>query len=193
MEEAAKRFVRRILLIHFALLVVVVGLIFVASREVYKQTREQATEQAKARQSLLAAQTARGIEAFYHSIFNDLDLLRQADKDEGDETETPTTQPAIAGLDWRRLLRLDERIGGNAGNAPFHNLFAGILWKQLDGRVSNLFAVNRDRLKRQNTEKALERGEALPTTPELDSGKVKMKNLKKTIQEKLGSKDSSDK
>jgi len=157
MEEAAKRFVRRILLIHFALLVVVVGLIFVASREVYKQTREQATEQAKARQSLLAAQTARGIEAFYHSIFNDLDLLRQADKDEGDETETPTTQPAIAGLDWRRLLRLDERIGGNAGNAPFQNLFAGILWKQLDGRVSNLFAVNRDRLKRQNTERALEK------------------------------------
>src|SRR5256885_16102161 len=106
MEEAARQFARRILLIHLALLVGVIGIVFFASREVYKKTREQATEQAKARQSLLAAQTARGIEAFYHSIFNDLDLLRQADKDEGDTTETPTTQPAMPGLHRRRPLRL---------------------------------------------------------------------------------------
>ena len=58
MEDAAKKFARRILLIHLALLAVVIGLVFFASREVYKQTREQATEQAKSRQALLAAQTA---------------------------------------------------------------------------------------------------------------------------------------
>src|SRR4051812_48517144 len=147
MEDAAKQFARRILLVHLALLVGVIALVFFASRAVYKETRQQATEQAKSRQSLLAAQTARGIEAFYHSIFNDLDLLRQADKDEGDETETPTTSPVTTtgGLDWRRLLKLDERP--NAGNTAFQTFFGGILWKQLDGRVSNLFAVNRDRLK----------------------------------------------
>src|SRR5215218_581507 len=100
MEDAAKQFARRILLVHLALLVGVVGVVFFASREVYEQTRAQAMEQAKARQSLLAAQTARGIEAFYRSIFSDLDLLRQADKDEGDETTKPTTNPStIAGLD----------------------------------------------------------------------------------------------
>src|SRR5256885_14638052 len=110
MEEAARQFARRILLIHLALLVGVIGIVFFASREVYKETRNQATEQAKSRQALLAAQTARGIEAFYHSIFNDLDLLRQADKDEGDETERPTTNPVTGGgLHWRRLLKLDER------------------------------------------------------------------------------------
>src|SRR6266700_3400836 len=110
MEDAAKKFARRILLIHLALLVAVIGLVFFASREVYKETRAQATEQAKSRQSLLAAQTARGIEAFYHSIFSDLDLLRQADKDEGDDTEVPTTtQPTGPKLDWRRMLMLDDR------------------------------------------------------------------------------------
>src|SRR3954469_2370875 len=131
MEDAAKQFARRILLVHLALLAGVIALVFFASRAVYKETRQQATEQAKSRQALLVAQTARGIEAFYHPIFNDLDLLRQADKDEGDETEKPTTNPAPGGLDWRRLLKLDERP--NAGNTAFQTFFGGILWKQLDG------------------------------------------------------------
>src|SRR5690242_15768314 len=118
MEDAAKQFARRILLVHLALLAGVIGVVFFASREVYRTTRIEAVEQAKARQSLLASQTARGIEAFYHSIFSDLDLLRQADKDEGDETEVPTTtQPTGPKLDWRRMLMLDDRP--NPVNAPF--------------------------------------------------------------------------
>jgi serine phosphatase RsbU (regulator of sigma subunit) len=155
MEDAARQFARRILMVHLALLVGVIALVFFASRAVYKETRNQATEQAKSRQALLAAQTARGIEAFYHSIFNDLDLLRQADKDEGDETEKPTTNPTTGGLDWRRLLRLDERP--NANNVAFQTFFGGILWKQLDGRVSNLFAVNRDRLRGKDLERQLDK------------------------------------
>jgi serine phosphatase RsbU (regulator of sigma subunit) len=154
MEYAAQQFARRILLIHLALLAGVIGVVFFASREVYKQTREEATEQAKSRQSLLAAQTARGIEAFYHSIFNDLDLLRQADKDD-DVTEQPATAPVKTGaLDWRRLLRLDDRVG--PGNAAFQSFFSGILWQQLEGRVSVLFAVNRDRLRRRDLAHVLE-------------------------------------
>ena len=160
MEDAAKKFARRVLLIHLALLMGVIALVFFASREVYRETRDQATEQAKVRQSLLAAQTARGIEAFYHSIFNDLDLLRQADKDD-DETERPTTNPT-AGFDWRKLLRLDERPNAmNAGNAAFQNFFSNILWKQLDGRVSILFAVNRDRLRVRDLEKLLEKSQII--------------------------------
>jgi serine phosphatase RsbU (regulator of sigma subunit) len=153
MDYAAQQFARRILLIHLALLAGVVAVVFFASREVYKQTREEATEQARSRQSLLAAQTARGIEAFYHSIFNDLDLLRQADKDD-DVTEQPATAPVKTGLDWRRLLRLDDRVG--PGTAAFQNFFSGILWRQLEGRVSVLFAVNRDRLRRRDLERVLE-------------------------------------
>src|SRR4051812_5040795 len=104
MEEAARKFARRVLTVHFALLVGVIALVFFASREVYNETKLQATQQAESRQALLAGQTARGIEAFYHSIFNDLDLLRQADRDDGDESERPTTKPAGRGLDWRALF-----------------------------------------------------------------------------------------
>jgi serine phosphatase RsbU (regulator of sigma subunit) len=131
----------------------VIALVFFASREVYTETKLQATQQAESRQALLAGQTARGIEAFYHSIFNDLDLLRQADRDEGDEAERPTTRPSGRGLDWRALFRMDEISmppvpGGKAPapkiSDPLQAMFAGILWKQLDGRVSMLFGVNRN-------------------------------------------------
>jgi serine phosphatase RsbU (regulator of sigma subunit) len=158
MEHDAKKFARRILLIHLALLMGVAAIVLFASREVYLQTKDQATEQAKSHQALLASQTARGIEAFYHSIFSDLDLLRQADRDDDDETERPTTNPAPApGLDWRKLLRLDERPNVINQNAAFQNFFTGILWKQLGGRVEILFAVNRDRLRGRDPERMLER------------------------------------
>ena len=49
MDYAAQKFARRILLIHLALLAGVIAVVFFASREVYKQTREEATEQAKSR------------------------------------------------------------------------------------------------------------------------------------------------
>src|ERR671911_299547 len=59
MEEAARKFARRIIAIHAALLLCVCLIVLGASREVYNSTRHQATEQAKGRQALLAAQTAR--------------------------------------------------------------------------------------------------------------------------------------
>ncbi len=58
-------------------------------------------------------------------------------------------------MDWRRILRLDDRP--NPGNTAFQTFFSSILWKQLDGRVSILFAVNRDRLKGKDLEKSLEK------------------------------------
>src|SRR5439155_21666356 len=99
--------------------------------EVYKQTRNEATAQARARQSLLAGQTARGIEAFYQSILNDLDLARQAGQDDGDDADAAAkTQPAAPGpkIDWRRMLMLDDRH--NPINAPIQKLQAQTLWKQ---------------------------------------------------------------
>src|SRR5436190_18939121 len=160
MEDAAKNFVRRVLLIHLALLLGVVGVVFFAARGVYDETQAQATEQAQSRQRMLAQQTARGIETSYRSIFSDLDLLRQADKDEDEKAEAdpaakPEKSPGGIGIDWRQILRLDGP--GNGGNAAFQTFFSGILWKQLQGRASVLFAVNRDRLKEKNFEKALDR------------------------------------
>lgn len=155
MEEAAKQFARRILIIHLALLTGVIGVVFFASREVYTSTQEQALRQAEQRQSLLAGQTSKGIEAFYRSILNDVDLLRQAPEDEDDVPTTepstvpstsPTTRPAQAkpadlSQFFRTLMGDSPGPGGVTGR-----LFANILWKQLDGRVSHLFRVDRDRL-----------------------------------------------
>jgi serine phosphatase RsbU (regulator of sigma subunit) len=159
MEDAAKKFVRRVLLIHLALLLGVVGVVFFAARGVYDETQAQATKQAQDRQRMFAQQTARGIETSYRSIFSDLDLLRQADKDEDEKAESATA-PAKAekgsgGFDWRQILRLDGP--GNGGNAALQTLFSGILWKQLQGRASVLFAVNKDRLKDKNFERGLDR------------------------------------
>ncbi len=151
MEEAARKFARRILMIHLALLLAVIGIIYAASREVYDTTREQALKQAEARQLILAGQTAKGIEAFYKSILNDLDLLRQApaDEDEGAVTsEKPTTSPTAPpnGIELKPFFQSLMGSDSRTGNTVTARLYASILWKQLQGRVSLLFRVDRDRL-----------------------------------------------
>src|SRR5687768_11620706 len=75
MEQAVRRFARNVLLLHLAALVVVLVVVFFASRGIERAAREQAMRQAQARQQLLANQTARGIENYYQAILSDMDLL----------------------------------------------------------------------------------------------------------------------
>ena len=75
MEQAVRRFARNVLLVHLAALVVVLVVVFFASRGIERAAREQAMRQAQARQQLLANQTARGIENYYQAILSDMDLL----------------------------------------------------------------------------------------------------------------------
>jgi serine phosphatase RsbU (regulator of sigma subunit) len=177
MEEAARQFARRILAIHVAVLLLVVSLVYAASREVYQSTRQQATEQAKNRQALLAAQTARGIESFYQSIFDDLDLLRQADSEYDDEAADkpdpapppPTTRKGPgagppgprfnAKLSWKDILPFDPT--NLTGNSTFRSLFASLLWRQLQGRVALLFSVDRRGLERMERVRPEERAAAM--------------------------------
>src|SRR4051812_18929218 len=95
MEEAARRFARWVLAIHIVLLTVVVALVFVALREVYRGARAEAIVEASKRQTLLAEQTARGIEAYYNSIIENLELLRRTEEDEttSGTSATPSTAP----------------------------------------------------------------------------------------------------
>src|SRR4051794_17083401 len=82
MEFAVKRFARNIFLLHLLLLAVVLTLVLFASIAIKDGAREQAQQQAEKRQLMLASQTARGIEGFYHSILSDMDLLpRQEDSE----------------------------------------------------------------------------------------------------------------
>src|SRR5271154_2428446 len=90
MDENAKRFARRILLLHLLALVVVLTLVGLAADEIYNDTRDQVIEQAKSRQELLASQTARAIEGYCQYILDNLDLFRKAENSE------VTTEPARA-------------------------------------------------------------------------------------------------
>ena len=64
MEHAARRFATRTVNSHVLLLCVVIAVVAVATRSVYRTAREQAFDQAIVRQEVLARQTARGIETF---------------------------------------------------------------------------------------------------------------------------------
>jgi serine phosphatase RsbU (regulator of sigma subunit) len=84
MEHAARRFATRTVISHVLLLCVVVAVVVVATRSVYRSAREQAFEQAIVRQEVLARQTARGIESFYSAILSDLDLVKRAEEQSRD-------------------------------------------------------------------------------------------------------------
>jgi serine phosphatase RsbU (regulator of sigma subunit) len=134
MDQNAKRFARRILLIHLLLLVVVLGLVAGAAREIYQRTREQMIAQEQQRQDLLARQTATGIESHYQSILNDLDLLHReenaqssTDVPAGDRPFQPPNVPA----------QVSDPIASS--RAP---IIGQVMWKQLQGRVSLLFSLD---------------------------------------------------
>lgn len=102
-----------------------VVLVILTMVEVYHRSRTQAIEQTRARQALLASQTANGIEQYYRSIFDDLDLFTRAEEDESQSTSRP--------------IGFAQRFA--ARTTPFR--FGRLLWRQLQGRASYLLVVDR--------------------------------------------------
>lgn len=78
MEEAARRYARRILVLHIVALALVIGLVGVAGHQIFGKAYQQAVEQTSIRQELLAVQMAGGIAGQYQALVNDLTLLRNA-------------------------------------------------------------------------------------------------------------------
>ena len=113
MESPPKKFARRILLIHGFLLVGLIVLVVLMMGEVYHRSRQQAIEQTRARQALLASQTANGIEQYYRSIFDDLDLFRRAAEDETSSTSRPYGLAQRFCRRGRRHFDLVDCSGGN--------------------------------------------------------------------------------
>jgi serine phosphatase RsbU (regulator of sigma subunit) len=144
MEHAARRFARRILLIHALLLAAVLAVVAVAGRQIYRAARDELIDQAKKRQQLLAAQTARGIENDYASILNDLDVLRSATM--ASDT-TAATRPAVTQSE-RAEWALSRVLNGARSNGVTQ-IIDGVMWRQLQGRASLLFSYSR--LPSQNT------------------------------------------
>jgi serine phosphatase RsbU (regulator of sigma subunit) len=143
MEHRATIFARWVLVIHLLLLAGVITMVFFASREVYEKARAQALAAAANNQSLLADQTADGIETFYRSIRNDLDLIHHAD-DEDNTTAAAATQPIVPLPP--PFKGLSEVAAAGRNDRPLGNLFGLLLWRQLEGRASLLFSVDADRL-----------------------------------------------
>jgi len=134
MEANAKRFARTVLLIHVLVLAIVLALVGAASREIYTSTRNEMIAEARSRQTLLANQTARGIESHYQSILNNLDLLRRAENEDGSPSTAPGAEVAVP-----------ERTVAAAARGA---IVGPVLWKQLQGRVSLLMSVDRAMLSR---------------------------------------------
>jgi serine phosphatase RsbU (regulator of sigma subunit) len=130
MEEAARRYARWILTVHVLLLVIVLALVVLASREIYERTREQVLAQAQARQELLTSQTAQAVQDHYASILANLHLIKRAEEAERGEGDLPAPPPMP-----ERMKRLPAmRI-------------AIALWAQLEGRADQLMVVRREDLR----------------------------------------------
>ena len=156
MESKTGNFAGVVLGIHLLVFVALITGVFFASKEVYEQTRAQALQQTAHSQELLTAQTAEGIETVYASIRNDLDLMHRADIQEGgfttqpaSSTTVPASQPDLPifgapGLPLPAPLRAMADIG-TVGTSPENrlgNIVGTLLWRQLQGRASMLFAVD---------------------------------------------------
>jgi serine phosphatase RsbU (regulator of sigma subunit) len=132
MELEARRFARKVLLIHAALLIVVLLIMGSAVRVLYAGARDRAIEQAKENQEVLARQTAQAIENYYESVTGVLNLLQPADGTPNDktvdrpsETVNSATWVSIQDkasllmvLDQRNNMRIVRVIGASDQNAP---------------------------------------------------------------------------
>jgi serine phosphatase RsbU (regulator of sigma subunit) len=178
MELAVRRFARNILLIHLALLAVVLGIVYIASRAIEDGAREQALGQAQRRQEQLTVTTARGIEEFYRNIMDDMDLLPRTD------ARAPESRPALESNGGERDIPaaeenpfeqsvLTELGGKTAPGTPLGergSLIGFVLARQLEDRVSHLFVLDRRNMRpygllREDLEEELKLGRARPVPP----------------------------
>lgn len=131
MENAVRRYIRNVLLVHLGLLALVLTILFFASREIYNNAREQALGQAQRRQELLADQTAAGIASSFRSIITVMDLLP---RDDVPEDEKLTDSLKLPPKTRQRLLARSNFMGL-------------LLARQLDQRVSHLFFLDKSTLR----------------------------------------------
>lgn len=76
MERAAAIFARRVLVLHVILLAVVLAAVVLSVRFLHESARKQVSEQSRSTLDLIARQTAAGVESYYQSVLNVLDVLR---------------------------------------------------------------------------------------------------------------------
>jgi serine phosphatase RsbU (regulator of sigma subunit) len=145
MQKAAYQFIRSVLAIHIALLLVVMLIVAGAARNIRNKALEQEITHAQVTQELIARQTARGVENYYHAITSVLELLTPSQEEE--VPGSPTTRgaafalmapPGVAPLNnpnLSRAARNQELIG-------MRRRLIEALWRDVQQRVSLLFLLD---------------------------------------------------
>jgi serine phosphatase RsbU (regulator of sigma subunit) len=82
MGEIVRRFATRVILLHALGFCLIVALVALAARGVYRDARAQLLSQAASRQELVAGQTSRAISEFFDAFLDNLEFLRRSDNSE---------------------------------------------------------------------------------------------------------------
>jgi serine phosphatase RsbU (regulator of sigma subunit) len=146
MQLAAHRFIRSVLAIHLALLLIVALIVAGAARNIRHKAREQALMQAQSTQELIAKQTARGVENYYHAVTSVLELLEPS-QEEGATgasgapginllaSPPPPPPPPNENSPTTRISRSQEMLA-------IRRRLIETLWRDVQARVSLLFVLD---------------------------------------------------
>ncbi|HVS71623.1 MAG TPA: hypothetical protein VHQ47_10250, partial [Phycisphaerae bacterium] len=157
MLDAVKRFATKVLLLHLVLLAVVIFGVVLGTRQVYTGAQREAQEESAARLEVIGKQTSAAIETQYQSIVSDMGILlrnasaatqpaTQPEQTAETKAGAASTQPGVR----QRFNRFNGRGGARAvaamfasmGGQPVNDTMVNDMWKQLQGRISQLFVVD---------------------------------------------------
>jgi len=143
MEYEARQFARKVLLVHLAALLVVMAIVAAAARVVYFNARDQALDQAKHTQELLAKQTALGIQNYYESVSGVLNLLQPQEGDPttqraAEQADQPRPQPSPRQVARRREMLLQDQ----GPMARIRSEYGKAIWSSIREPASLLFVVD---------------------------------------------------
>jgi hypothetical protein len=131
-DKAARRYARWVLTAHLVLLAIVLLIVGLAVRTLYRGARTQALQQAMQTQELLARQTALGIQNYYETVSAVLQLIQP------DENIPPPTAPAQP----RRGSEAREQARRRALESVPFTRFTNSIWESLRSHANLLFVVD---------------------------------------------------
>jgi serine phosphatase RsbU (regulator of sigma subunit) len=153
MDKAARQFIRWILALHLGLLLVVALIVAGAARAIHAKSREQAVQQATVTQELIAEQTARGVENYYHAVTSVLELLKPSQQEEAAATG-PSISSGLSAIvpPSPPPPPFPSPTGGGPGifNGRARSIDGALtrrrlietLWRDVEERVALLFVVD---------------------------------------------------
>lgn len=142
MEQSLRRFAAKVLAAHVAVFVLLIVAVAVLVYISYHNVRTQIEELVGQRQQLIARQTARGIEAVYSAVWENLLLLRRSEIDDiFKDLAEENAQRLPPDLQRRQPIRriIQERL---PDGRQLNVVFSDVVWRQLQNRITHLFTID---------------------------------------------------